>query len=363
MIGRTKTRLQQAATTLVAVCSVTSPSLGQHSDVFISVTDNQIVVQNQSYPDTIRSFDVLGDGTVWHGTNPGYSTTGANQFRLNDQVEFNVVSPLLFSSGQEWMFPDVDNYVRQFWPVFPQLSVTMTAQTGNQPGFLIASVGSRGTLHQHHTFELSSFSGAAPPIGAYAFQQVIHAEGYATSDPYWIVLNNGLPITEFASTLRLLPSIGTVGDFDRNGILDSSDINRIQEQLRTSMTPTEFTREFDLTGDALIDREDLEYWVRNIRQTWIGDANLDGRFNSSDLIQVFAFGQYNDNVPNNSTWEQGDWNGDSEFDSGDVIAAFQDGGYEQGQRVMLVPEPQSSSIAILAGTVLLWCRRSISKRQ
>ena len=231
MIGRIITWLQRAVLPCLAVWSAVRPSLGQHSDVFISVTDNQIMVEASFHADSIQSFDVLGDGTVWHGTNPGYSTTAADQFKLNDQVGFNVVSPLLFSSGQEWILPEADHYLRQFWPVFPQLSVTTTAETGNQAGFLIASVGPRGTLHQHHTFELSSFSGAAAPIGAYAIQQVIHAEGYTTSDPFWIVLNNGLPIDEFAATLRLLPSIGTVGDFDRNGVLDSSDINHLHDQL------------------------------------------------------------------------------------------------------------------------------------
>lgn len=358
MLGKNTTCLRQTVLSFLAVCSVVHPSFGQHSDIFISVTDNQIVVQEPFYADSIRNFDVLGDGTVWHGTNPGYSTTGADQFKLNDQVEFNVVSPLLFSAGQAWSFPDSDHYLRQFWPVFPQLSVTATAETGNQPGFLIASVGNRGTLHQHHTFELTSFSGAAAPVGAYAIQQVIHTEGYVDSNPFWIVLNNGLPIADFAATLRLLPPIGTVGDFDRNGVLDLSDVNRLQDQLRASATPTEFTNEFDLTGDALIDRADLEFWVHNVRQTWIGDANLDGQFNSSDLIQVFAAGHYTDDVPGNSTWSEGDWNGDSEFDSSDVIAAFQDGGYESGPRVALVPESQfRSSLAVLAATLLLWFRR------
>lgn len=59
----------------------------------------------------------------------------------------------------------------------------------------------------------------------------------------------------------------------------------------------------------------------------VGDANHDGRFDSADLIQIFQFGQYEDSVIGNSTWDSGDWNGDGDFDSADLVAAFQAGTY------------------------------------
>ncbi|MCA9170267.1 MAG: cadherin-like domain-containing protein [Planctomycetales bacterium] len=58
-----------------------------------------------------------------------------------------------------------------------------------------------------------------------------------------------------------------------------------------------------------------------------GDANGDGIFDSSDLIQVFAFGQYEDTLLGNSNWSSGDWNGDLEFDTADLVLAFQTGSY------------------------------------
>ena len=58
-----------------------------------------------------------------------------------------------------------------------------------------------------------------------------------------------------------------------------------------------------------------------------GDANGDGIFNSSDLVQVFQIGEYEDGVPNNSTFAEGDWNGDGDFDSSDLVLAFQAGMY------------------------------------
>lgn len=58
-----------------------------------------------------------------------------------------------------------------------------------------------------------------------------------------------------------------------------------------------------------------------------GDANRDGVFNSTDLTAVFQTGEYEDGVPDNSTWEDGDWNADGEFDTSDLVLAFQKGTY------------------------------------
>ncbi|MFC1759669.1 FG-GAP-like repeat-containing protein [Planctomycetota bacterium] len=58
-----------------------------------------------------------------------------------------------------------------------------------------------------------------------------------------------------------------------------------------------------------------------------GDSNMDGVFDSSDLVQVFAFGEYEDRMNNNSTFEEGDWNGDGDFNSSDFVFAFRSGNY------------------------------------
>jgi hypothetical protein len=56
-----------------------------------------------------------------------------------------------------------------------------------------------------------------------------------------------------------------------------------------------------------------------------GDVNGDLVFDSSDLVAVFAAGQYEDEQPDNSTFETGDWNGDGDFTSADFVLAFQYG--------------------------------------
>ncbi|MEZ6119480.1 MAG: hypothetical protein R3C28_23325 [Pirellulaceae bacterium] len=128
------------------------------------------------------------------------------------------------------------------------------------------------------------------------------------------------------------------GDFDGDGLLTTEDIDRLAEAFRTQNPDPVF----DVNTDGKLDASDHRFWIEILRNTYVGDTNLDGEFNSSDFIAVFQAGQYEDDVALNSTWATGDWNGDAEFDSADFVAAFRTGGYELGPRtgVRSVPEPR-----------------------
>ena len=90
-------------------------------------------------------------------------------------------------------------------------------------------------------------------------------------------------------------------------------------------------------------------WVKDFKKTWVGDANLDGEFNSTDFVAVFSTGEYEDGEAMNSGWSDGDWNADKEFDTSDFVAAFTDGGYEKGPRgVAQVPEPNTFVVVFVA---------------
>lgn len=89
----------------------------------------------------------------------------------------------------------------------------------------------------------------------------------------------------------------------------------------------------------------------------IGDSNLDGIFNSGDMITVFAAGEYEDGIPLNSTWREGDWNSDLDFDTADLIYAFQNGSYSAAARPLTVPEPSLAVAAMVACVVFARKRR------
>jgi hypothetical protein len=89
-----------------------------------------------------------------------------------------------------------------------------------------------------------------------------------------------------------------------------------------------------------------------------GDANIDGVFNSTDIVQVLQAEEYLDQLAGNSTWAEGDWNSDGEFNSLDLVAALQGGGYGQAFAMTApVPEPSSALLGVIALGALLVARR------
>ena len=114
------------------------------------------------------------------------------------------------------------------------------------------------------------------------------------------------------------------GDFSCNGVLDAADIDALAKQIRLGGN----NLAFDLNQDSVVNMDDHQYMVEELLETNYGDANLDGKFNSGDLVQVFTFGEYNDDISKNSTWEEGDFDGDGDFTSADFVIAFQAGAYE-----------------------------------
>ncbi len=148
-------------------------------------------------------------------------------------------------------------------------------------------------------------------------------------------------------TLRGLSNI--VGDFSANEVLDTEDIDLLTDAIRAG-TDEAF---FDLNGDSSVDLQDQTVWVHDIKKTFFGDADLNGLFNSQDLVNVFTAGLFEDEVARNSTWATGDWDGDGDFTTSDIVLAFEDGGYERGPRPALsaIPEP-TSSVMLLAAWII-----------
>ena len=137
------------------------------------------------------------------------------------------------------------------------------------------------------------------------------------------------------------PAECLLGDFDCDGVVGLSDV----EALSTAING-ESNTEFDIDASGTVDVADLRHFIEVINGTWIGDANLDGEFNSGDFVDVFSSGKYE--TGEIAKWNEGDWNADQRFDSGDFVVAFNDGGYESGAREAVAAVPEPSSWALLA---------------
>jgi hypothetical protein len=149
----------------------------------------------------------------------------------------------------------------------------------------------------------------------------------------------------------------SAGDFNQDGVLEIDDIELLIAAIRFGNTEPAF----DVDNSGAIDNQDLQHWVADMKRTWFGDANFDGVFDSGDLINVLAAGEFEDAIPGNSGWATGDWNADGDFTTSDLVFALVDGGFELGPRggVNAVPEPTSRWMFVLALAVMakLWCSR------
>ncbi len=147
-------------------------------------------------------------------------------------------------------------------------------------------------------------------------------------------------------------------DVDGDGDCDADDIDAISLAVLGGVA--ELRLDFNEDGD--VTDADRVFYVEQLLESWIGDANLDREFNTADLVTAFQEGGYEDGIPGNAGWASGDWSGDLDFDTSDFVAAFQAGGFELGPRVppaaAAVPEPTSSILLALGlGSVLLGTAR------
>ncbi|MDG2380701.1 MAG: PQQ-dependent sugar dehydrogenase [Pirellulaceae bacterium] len=143
----------------------------------------------------------------------------------------------------------------------------------------------------------------------------------------------------------ILAASEPTGDVNGDGMVDVQDIDALNRAVREG----EFEAPYDLNQDGIVNGLDRDVWVRDLRQTWYGDANLDQEFNSADFVTIFAQGEYEDQIELNSGWEDGDWNGDGDFTSSDLVVALADGGYQKGERADLaaVPEPTTGWLLVI----------------
>jgi hypothetical protein len=114
--------------------------------------------------------------------------------------------------------------------------------------------------------------------------------------------------------------VAPIGDFNGDLLVTPLDVDLLCNGIENRDSA------FDLDGDGRARTSDVDFLIRDIMRTVPGDANLDGIFDSSDLILVFQAGLYEVNDAA-AGWGSGDWNCDGRFSSSDLIVAFQSNGY------------------------------------
>ncbi|MEZ6118197.1 MAG: FG-GAP-like repeat-containing protein [Pirellulaceae bacterium] len=116
----------------------------------------------------------------------------------------------------------------------------------------------------------------------------------------------------------------TRGDVDNNGLIEPTDLDLIC----VAISADDEDELFDINFDGDVNFNDVSTFLDEIAKTVVGDVNLDGVFDSSDLVLIFQSGKFETEA--SAAWSQGDWNCDGQFTTQDLVFAFQDGRYFRG---------------------------------
>jgi hypothetical protein len=155
--------------------------------------------------------------------------------------------------------------------------------------------------------------------------------------------------------MELMVATDADGDYNLDGFVNEADIN-LQSAAMNEPSPDVML--YDENDDGVVDYDDRVIMLHDHVFTWVGDANLDGEFDSGDLVIVFDAGKYD--MGEMATWSEGDWDGNMLFDSGDLVVAFADSGYDAGPRPAPVPVPEPSAMTlclVCATACLVWWQR------
>ena len=134
-------------------------------------------------------------------------------------------------------------------------------------------------------------------------------------------------------------------DFDGSGELDLPDLDRLSLEIAQGLQG----RTFDLNEDNEVNVDDLEVWVTDIKQTWIGDTDLDGEVNFADFLALSgSFGGA-------GSWSQGDFNANGKVEFDDFLALSNHFGKGSNKDIASVPEPRSALPTAIGWLILvLW---------
>ena len=148
-------------------------------------------------------------------------------------------------------------------------------------------------------------------------------------------------------------------DFDGDLTCDAADINMLLAEGDVSTGVAGGNPQFDLTGDGMIDNDDLDAWLDEAAYAAgfdspfkYGDANLDGS------VDVTDFNLWNSaNFTANSRWDLGDFNGDGVTDTSD-FNLWNTNNFTSSD-IAAVPEPTGWSLLIFGLVAYVFRRRSV----
>jgi hypothetical protein len=167
---------------------------------------------------------------------------------------------------------------------------------------------------------------------------------YAAGGTVYANLDNFTEVTDPASLIETIDA-----DFDRNGVVNTVDIDVLVAQIAAGTG----SLLYDLTGDGQVDSHDLTRWLADAGAANLasgnpypfGDANLDGVVDGQDFIAWNA-----NKFTSSPAWSLGDFNADGVVDGLDFIVWNTN---KFSSALTAVPEPMSGLGLIAFGGAIL----------
>jgi hypothetical protein len=160
-----------------------------------------------------------------------------------------------------------------------------------------------------------------------------------------------------AFVMKFTDSIEHSVDFDGDGVADAEDVDTLVAEIIAGSNDSSL----DLTADGVVNINDLNQWLSDAATAngfaepySLGDANLDGTVDASDLN---ALGRNWQGRPN--SWQLGDFNADGIVNAGDLNQLGQNWLTETPSAASqsAVPEPATATLAIFALAAVKCLRR------
>jgi hypothetical protein len=240
-----------------------APAPAQHlGDVQVRLDAEQLATRNpggQNDRIFINEFDDFGG--VLYTDDPGFeSDSGALPGGI--PVGFNVTQSLWYWNGEQILDAPASASIKiSLGPVSP---VFVSAESGAQAGFTIATTSSSGTIHTHLSYTLGP---SDTPFGVYGMILEMASPEYESSEPFLVAFNYGLldldkfdaGVEAIALAAGIIELPGVPGDTDGDGAVDLEDLNNVRNHFGESGDPV-FGDAFPF--DGTVDLGDLNN-VRN----------------------------------------------------------------------------------------------------
>ncbi len=157
-------------------------------------------------------------------------------------------------------------------------------------------------------------------------------------------------------TVDFTDTISTIDvDFDDDGAVDCQDIDALVAAIASGAN----TASFDLTGDGVVDADDLADWLAGAGAINLanGNAYLDGDANLDGFVDGSDFNVWNQNkFTSTPAWCSGDFNADGSVDGSD-FNLWNQNKFTASDHLAAVPEPSAGFLLALGALAALRIRR------